>query len=186
MTFLPSNRRAVTLMALAAATGLVTPGRTQEMRNKAGPDDGLGIDRSAAAIRQEVAFEASPARVYRALTDARLFDRVVALSGARKSLGPAIEPAQISLAAGGAFSLFGGYITGRQIELTPGVRLVQAWRAASWPEHIFSIVRFELASEGQTARLTFDHTGFPSAEAAHLAAGWRENYWEPIRQVLQA
>jgi activator of HSP90 ATPase len=36
-------------------------------------------------------------------------------------------PTQISREVGGAFSLFGGIIVGRHIELVPNERIVQAW-----------------------------------------------------------
>jgi len=42
------------------------------------------------------------------------------------------KPTAISTELGGSFTLFGGYITGRHIEMLPNERLVQAWRAGSW------------------------------------------------------
>jgi uncharacterized protein YndB with AHSA1/START domain len=70
-------------------------------------------------IRQEVTFATSSQRVYETLTDAKQFS---AFSG---------EPAEIDAKAGGAFSCFGGMITGRNVELKPGQRIVQAWRAGN-------------------------------------------------------
>jgi hypothetical protein len=39
--------------------------------------------------------------------------------------------------------MFGGDISGRNVELVPGRRAVQAWRSNAWPEGVYSIVRFE-------------------------------------------
>jgi activator of HSP90 ATPase len=89
-------------------------------------------------------------------------------------------------APGGEFSLFGGYITGRNIELVPSERVVQAWRAQSWGVGIYSVARFELVEQGAGTKIIFDHTGFPVGQAEHLAQGWRANYWEPIAKVLAA
>ena len=86
--------------------------------------------------------------------------------------------------AGGAFTLFGGYIVGRHIELVPNRRIVQAWHEESWPEGVYSIVRFELTEQGKGTKLVFDHTGFPAGAGEHLAAGWKLNYWEPIGKFL--
>ncbi len=94
------------------------------------------------------------------------------------------KPAEISSEAGGAFALYGGYITGRQVELVPNVRIVQAWRAGSWPPGAYSIVRFELVEQGPGSKIVFDHTGFPKGEAESLASGWRVHYWEPLAKVL--
>ena len=85
---------------------------------------------------------------------------------------------------GGAFSLFGGYVTGRQLELMPDERIVQAWRAGSWGPGLYSIARFELKEEGSGTKIIFDHRGFPDGTAQHLAEGWHGNYWEPLAKYL--
>ena len=69
------------------------------------------------SIHQEVLIKASAMRVYETLTDSKKFSDFT--GGA---------PAEISKEAGGAFSMFGGMIVGRHIELIPAKRLVQAWR----------------------------------------------------------
>jgi hypothetical protein len=32
----------------------------------------------------------------------------------------------------------------------------------------------------------FDHTGFPTGNAEHLAAGWHAHYWMPLEKILAA
>jgi activator of HSP90 ATPase len=143
-----------------------------------------GISRTAESIHQEVLFKAAPNRIYDALTDASQFQRVESFSAAMKSADVSLHPAVISREPGGAFSLFGGYIIGRQIELVPNQRIVQAWRVASWSAGIYSIARFQLEGQGAATKLVFDHIGFPAGTAEHLAAGWRANYWEPLERFL--
>ena len=153
------------------------------LRAWAGVED--EITRTSEAIHQEVLFNASRKNVYEALTDAKQFGKVMQLSAAMQSgMAPKDKPAEISQQAGGAFSLFGGYITGRHIELLPNERIVQAWRAASWDPGIYSIARFSLAEQGSGTKLAFDHTGFPQGQAQHLAEGWKGNYWEPLKKFL--
>lgn len=142
------------------------------------------ISRTAESIHQEIAFSAKPERIYRALTNSAEFQKVESFSGAMRSLDMNAHPAQISAEPGGPFSLFGGYISGRQIELVQNQRIVQAWRVGSWDPGIYSIARFELAPSDSGARLSFDHTGFPQGAAEHLASGWHANYWEPLRKFL--
>jgi len=122
-------------------------------------------------IHQEVSLAAAPARVYEALVDAKRFSEV---TGA---------PATGDTAEGAAFSAFGGHITGRHIELVPGTRIVQAWRAKTWPEGLYSIARFELRAEGAGTKLVFDHDGFPEEMKEHLAQGWQANYWDKIAKA---
>jgi activator of HSP90 ATPase len=143
------------------------------------------VSHSRESIHQEVVLSAAPQRVYSALTDAEQFQKVIMLSAAVKSgMVKAGSMAQISKDAGGTFSLFGGIISGRNIELVPNERIVQAWRASDWPPGVYSVARFELRSRGKGTKLMFDHTGFPAGDAEHLAAGWKGNYWEPLNKVL--
>ncbi len=125
------------------------------------------------SIRQEVILPASPARVFEALTRSEVFSRMC--GGA---------PAEIDAAAGGAFSLFGGAIQGRTVECVPGERVVQAWRPTTWAPGQYSLVRFDLAPEGEGTRLTLEHVGYPEASREHLAGGWQANYVEPLRRLF--
>jgi len=147
-------------------------------------DSDTGISYSAEAIHQEPTVNAARRQVYRALTDAKQFDRLIALSDAARSMPGNAAPARITARAGGEFVLFGGSITGRFIELVPDDLIVQAWRAGDWGRGVFSIARFELRTEGTGTQIIFDHTGFPAGQAEHLARGWYANYWRPLQGLL--
>ena len=142
------------------------------------------ISRTAESIHQEAGFKASRKRVYEALTDAKQFDKVIQLSGVMQSMHLGDKPAEISREVGGAFALFGGYITGRHLELIPNERIVQAWRVGSWEPGVYSIAKFELVVQGSGTKIVFDHTGFPKGEAEALASGWKAHYWEPLEKFL--
>lgn len=144
------------------------------------------ISSACEVIHQEVGFKAIRKRVYEPLTDPKQLNKVALLSAAMHSgMAPAGRPVEMSPEAGGAFSAFGGYITGRNVELVSNERIVQAWRAASWGLGQYSIARFEFSEQGSGTRLVFDHAGFPPGQGAHLAEGWKTNYWEP-REVPRA
>ena len=138
-----------------------------------------GISRTAESIHQDVPIAASPQRIYSALTDAAQFTEMTALGGMKNA-----RPAAIDRDEGGAFSLFGGAIVGRHLELVPDRRLVQAWRETSWDPGVYSIVKFDLRPKGAGTLIVFDHTGFPTGAAAHLSVGWGEHYWEPLKLLL--
>ncbi len=123
-------------------------------------------------ISQSISIKASPANVYQAIISAEQFSEV---TGA---------PAEISPDEGGAFSCFGGQITGRHIELIPGQRIVQAWRVIAWPEGVYSEVKFDLSESGDTTTLELTHTGYPDDAAEHLEPGWHKMYWEPLKAYL--
>jgi uncharacterized protein YndB with AHSA1/START domain len=175
--------------AWAPTLGLIAGPLASAIGSAAASDDtGTdGVSHTADAIHQEIVFQAAPERVYAALTDAKQFDKVIDLSGIRQAgaLPPeANKPTQVSPEAGGTFVLFGGYITGRQIELVPNIRVVQAWRAANWDPGVYSIAKFELVKQGAATKIVFDHTGFPKGAGKGLAAGWHKHYWEPLTKFL--
>lgn len=126
----------------------------------------------AKTIHQEVTFKTSPDKVYAALTDA---DQFSAATGA---------PAKIAKEAGGEAELFGGQIAARHVEMVPGKRLVQAWRAGNWEDGLYSVARFELKKDGAGTKLVFDHTGYPEDAHDMLEGGWHKMYWEPLTKHL--
>jgi len=129
----------------------------------------------ARAIHQEEMIGAAPARIYEALLDSKTFTE---FSG---------SPAEIDRSVGGAFAMFGGVITGRNVELVPNARIVQAWRNnIVWPAGLYSLVRFELKAQGAGTLVVLDHTGFPldAGEAESLVSGWSEHYWNPLRKYF--
>ena len=138
------------------------------MRMPPSPEDPL----TSITIHQEIDFTVSPQRIYEALLDAKQF---TAFSG---------SPAEINRDVGGAFSVFKGHIIGRNLELVPNQRIVQAWRVVTWPEGVYSIARFELQAQGSGTHLIFDHIGFPEGLHDHLAEGWETNYWDLLKKYF--
>jgi activator of HSP90 ATPase len=153
-------------------------GVAQNTFSLSGPQaDRNGISHASESIHQEVAFKAPRKRIYEALTDEKKFSQVTdfIMKGAST---------EISRDVGGSFSIFGGMITGRHVELVPDERIVQAWREKDWPAGIYSMVRVQLDGQGTETKLVFDHTGFPQGAAVHLAPGWWSHYWEPMQKYL--
>jgi len=125
-------------------------------------------------IHQEIDYKVPPARIYEVLLDAKQFAACTK------------DTAEIQPRAGEAFKLFGGRIEGRNVELVPNRRIVQAWRPADWPAGVYSIVKFELIARGSGTRIVLDHAGFTENKWEGLSAGWREHYWEPLHKYLNA
>jgi len=76
-------------------------------------------------------------RIYEALTRAEQFQKVVLLSVAKSSVDVTSKPAEISGEPGGIFVIFGGYISGRQIELERNQRIVQDWQERVGSRRLF-------------------------------------------------
>jgi uncharacterized protein YndB with AHSA1/START domain len=134
----------------------------------------LAKEISVAKIHQEVTFSAPPAKVYRALADS---EEHAKFTGA---------PAEIGRGVGDAWSAYGGKISGRNVELVEGRRIVQTWRAGNWPEGSHSLVRFELESDGTGTKLVLDHDALADDQVPHIDGGWAKMYWDPLRSYLDA
>src|SRR6476659_2386666 len=120
---------------------------------------------SRMSIHQEALIASAPLQVFELLTSGSLFS---AATG---------QPAEITNREGDPFSVFGGRVQGRQIELVPGQRLVQAWRFGTahpspWEPGVYSTVRFALRPAGGGTRLVIDHTGIPGEWIEHIALGY--------------
>jgi activator of HSP90 ATPase len=144
--------------------------RAQQPAMKETP--GTTANHSRTSLHYHADLKASPQRIYEALLDSKLF---AAFTGA---------PAEIDSRAGGAFSLFGGQIVGRNVELIPDRRIVQAWRPSHWDPGIYSIVKFDLKPRETGATLVLDHTGFPEGLADHLDEGWRMHYLDTLQKYF--
>lgn len=125
-------------------------------------------------IRQEISIKTTAANAYQAILSAEQFAEFTA------------APAEIATDEGAAFSCFGGEIIGRQLELLPNQRIVQAWRVKNmWDDGVYSIVRFDFADSGDITTITLTHTGYPEDAAEHLEPGWHKMYWGPLKAYLE-
>jgi len=123
-------------------------------------------------IKQTVIFNATPHKVYEALMDETIHARFTA------------SAAQISRQVGGIFSAYDGYISGKNIELIPGRKIVQEWRAVDWKPGQISQVTFEFSAVSEGTQLIFTHSGLPTGSEDDFAQGWIDNYWNPMRKFF--
>lgn len=123
-------------------------------------------------LRQTIRFKASPRAVYEMLMDSRKHE---SLSG---------QKARISRRVGGAFTAWGGHLTGFNLVLRPGKRIVQAWRATGWwPDH-YSLAIFDLRKDPEGTELRFTQIGIPPNRYSGHYRGWIETYWTPMKEVF--
>lgn len=134
------------------------------------------VPRNAAmckTIKQRVKFNAPPATVYELLADSKKHS---AVTGMKATISPKI---------GGAFSVAEKEVTGINVDLVPGKRIVQAWRHRRFPEGIFSMAAVTLAptTDGGT-ELVLTHRGVPKDLIPETELAWREQYWSRIKAYL--
>jgi activator of HSP90 ATPase len=124
-------------------------------------------------IRQSVTFKASAHEVYEALMDSKKHS---AFTGSE---------VQMSTKVGSEFSVYGGDIQGYNLELVPDKKIVQSWRYSDWPQGHYSKATFSLKEVSGGTRLTFTQTGVPEEFYDDIAQGWRDYYWEPMKEMLE-
>jgi uncharacterized protein YndB with AHSA1/START domain len=123
-------------------------------------------------LRQTVTFKASPRQVYDMLMDSK---KHRSLSGV---------PAKISRKVGGKFTAWGSHISGFNLALRPGQKIVQAWRATGWwPDH-YSIAIYDIAKVRGGAKLKFTQIGIPPDRYSGHYRGWIETYWTPMKEIF--
>jgi uncharacterized protein YndB with AHSA1/START domain len=92
------------------------------------------------------------------------------------------SPARIESIPGASFDAWDGYITGVNLELEPGRRILQSWRTVEFsPEEADSRLEVLLEPEGDGTQLTLRHTQLPE-HGQQYEDGWRENYFEPMSE----
>ena len=123
-------------------------------------------------IRQLVTFKAEPMEVYEMLMDSK---KHKSLSG---------EEARISRKIGGSFTAWGKHLSGINLVLKPGKRIVQAWRATGWWPDYYSIAIFELQKVSKGTKLTFTQIGVPPNRYSGHYRGWIETYWTPMKEIF--
>ena len=124
-------------------------------------------------IKQTATFKAPPHEVYEALMDSAKHAK---FTGGK---------ARISREVGGKFSAFDGYSEGTNLELVPGKKIVQTWRASDWPAGHYSTVTFVLKEIESGTKLTFTQTGVPGEQLDDVARGWKDFYWTPMKRMLE-
>jgi uncharacterized protein YndB with AHSA1/START domain len=82
-------------------------------------------------------------------------------------------------------SAWDGYITGRNLELVAGERIVQSWRTTQFTdEHEDSIITMTLEDVEDGALLTLVHSNVPDEQTSYEQGGWQEYYFEPMKEYF--
>jgi activator of HSP90 ATPase len=94
--------------------------------------------------------------------------------------------AKVSDKVGGEFEAWDGYISGRNLELESGKRILQAWRTVDFAdseEDSQIEILFEPTKGG--TKLTLRHTKLP-AHGETYRQGWVDNYFEPMQAFFES
>jgi uncharacterized protein YndB with AHSA1/START domain len=114
----------------------------------------------------------SPQEVYDAWLDSKQHSK---MTGSK---------AKVSAKVGEEFSAWDGYISGKNLELEPGKRIVQAWRTTEFAdddEDSQIEIIFKPAKEG--TKLILRHTKLPPHGEIY-EQGWVDSYFDPMKKYF--
>ena len=94
--------------------------------------------------------------------------------------------AKCSTRVGGRFTAWNKYISGKNVELVEGKKIVQEWKTSEWPEvYQPSIVKIALKKKGGGTQLSMIQSRVPASQVDQYDKGWYESYWEPLKQYFR-
>ncbi|MBI3914057.1 MAG: SRPBCC domain-containing protein [Chloroflexi bacterium] len=125
------------------------------------------------AIRQKYNIKASPADVWRALTDPK---EIQEWSGATAYFVPI---------AGARYTLWNGTIGGKIVEAVPEKKLVQTWKPEDWTRED-SVVTFTLTWGKGATRVDLLHENVEESDFDGTTEGWDIYYLGEIKKMLEA
>ena len=125
-------------------------------------------------IKQEVIVPATPVEVYEAFIDAKKHS---AFTRSKATCDPRV---------GGEFTAWNGYISGKNLELEKGKKIVQEWITTDWPQN-YPPSRLELNFKAVKAgtEISMIHSEVPAEQADDTKQGWIDFYWEPLKEYFK-
>ena len=116
---------------------------------------------------------ASPAAIYDAWLDSRGHSE---MTGGK---------AKMSKRVGGKVSAWDGYISGKNIELVVGKRIVQTWRTTKFTkDDEDSQITVTLRAVRGGTKITLKHTNVPEGHTSYEKGGWQAHYFEPMKKYF--
>jgi uncharacterized protein YndB with AHSA1/START domain len=116
---------------------------------------------------------ASPRDIYDTWLDSRGHS---AMTG-----GKAMQSAKV----GATINAWDDYITGKNLHLEPGKRIVQTWRTTQFTNaHGDSVITVTLTRIPGGTRLTLNHANVPDDQTSYEESGWKEHYFTPMQRYF--
>ncbi len=81
------------------------------------------------------------------------------------------------------FSLWGGDVHGKNIEVKENKLLKQEWFGGKWDKP--SIMNFELSEKDGITTVDLFQTDVPDDEEKDIDSGWKNYYMEPLKKLVE-
>jgi activator of HSP90 ATPase len=121
-------------------------------------------------IKRYYTLNASPKDVYNALTNKTMLEIWTG------------EPVVMDLTPGSEFSLWGGSISGINLEFEENKKIVQQWYFGEEEEK--SVVTIKLHPHKKGTSLELIHTNIPEEAFENISEGWDEDYIGSLEELF--
>lgn len=96
------------------------------------------------------------------------------------------DQAEIKDEVGATFSMWDGYITGKNLELDANERIVQSWRTTEFPaDSEDSNLVIILLEQGSGTRIKMIHSNIPKGQGVNYKSGWKDHYFTRMDQIFK-
>ena len=93
--------------------------------------------------------------------------------------------AECSSEEGASFTIWDGYIKGKNISLKPNEEIIQSWRTSEFNEDDDdSKVIIRLKEVNDSTELTLIHSNIPEGQTQYKQ-GWEDHYFAPMREYFK-
>ena len=125
-------------------------------------------------IMQQIILPVLPEEVYSAFMDSKKHSKFTKSKATGKGV------------VGSKFTAGDGYISGRNLELEKGKRILQEWTTTEWPKG-YPPSKLELTFKKikDNTELTMVQSRVPRELEEGLRQGWIKHYWEPLKQYFE-
>ena len=121
------------------------------------------------SIKRYYVLNAEPKDVYNALTNKTMLEIWTG------------EEAEMERVEGSAFSLWGGSISGVNLEFEENQKIVQRW---FFEDEENSIVTMKLHPHKKGTSLELSHTNIPDEAYENISDGWDEDYFGALNELF--
>lgn len=94
------------------------------------------------------------------------------------------SPVKIAEKPGSKMEAWGGYITGKILQVEKNRLIVQSWHGSDWKKEENSVFIISLEQKGKNVELNAIHANVPEEHAGHLGKGWYDHYWNVWKQYI--
>ena len=126
-----------------------------------------------ATIKQKAFIPAPPDEVYDALLDEKKHSEFTGVK------------ATCDRRVGGKFTAHAGYISGKNLKLVSGKRIVQEWKTTEFPKgYKPSLLELTFKTKSGGTELQMVQKNVPASQAPSYKQGWTDFYWKPLKKYF--